>query len=315
MIKPSPEQVRRFPADSRREAYLSGEMIGAHCWEELLRFHVILFNSVSNTSRVRLVGGKMDVIIAASSASDSCSILRAMPSLRTESKAEGNVHALVSIPELDAERTFESRIELEYVTSHRSFELDKTAPLVALAQSNDSYCKNDKFWETKDPLIKRTSERIRGSSRDIGEFLSGVFAWVRDNVKLRDPQPNRLGAARAIRELIGDCDEMSDLFIALCRAANVPSRRVVGLFYHGRKTEPRPFDWHAWAEVQVSEGVWIPFDPSLNYFAAISEMHLPRCCMGRRSDYPLRRLTWRSHPDKFPTLNDDDVETITVLPN
>jgi hypothetical protein len=36
--------------------------------------------------------------------------------------------------------------------------------------------------------------------------------------------------------------------------------------------------------------------------------------MGRRSDYPLRRLTWRSQPEKSPTLNDDDVESITVLP-
>jgi len=219
----------------------------------------------------------------------------------------------VSIPELDAEQIFESRIELEYVTSDRSFELDQRTSAINLAQSNDSYCKNDKFWETKDPLIRRTSERIHGSSRDTGDFLSRTFAWVRDNMKLRDPQPNRLGAARAIRELIGDCDEMSDLFIALCRAANVPSRRVVGIFYHGQRSESRPFDWHAWAEVQVSKDVWVPFDPSLNYFAAISDRHLPRCCMGRRSDYSLRSLTWRSRPDKFPTLNDDDVEAITAL--
>ena len=219
----------------------------------------------------------------------------------------------MSIPELDAEQVFESRIELEYVTSDRSFELDQRTSAINLAQSNDSYCKNDKFWETKDPLIRRTSERIHGSSRDTGDFLSRTFAWVRDNMKLRDPQSNRLGAARAIRELIGDCDEMSDLFIALCRAANIPSRRVVGIFYHGQRSESRPFDWHAWAEVQVSKDVWVPFDPSLNYFAAISDRHLPRCCMGRRSDYSLRSLTWRSRPDKFPTLNDDDVEAITAL--
>ena len=298
---------------SCREAYLVEELIGAQCWEEPLRFQVNLFSAISNTSGVRLVGGKLDIIIGAPSASGSCSILRAIPSLRTELKAEDNLHALVSIPELDAEQSFESRVVLEYVTLNRSFELDQGAPPISLAQSNDSYCKNDKFWETKDPLIKRTSEKIRSSSTDKGDFLSRTFAWVRDNMKLRDPQPTRLGAARAIRELIGDCDEMSDLFIALCRAVNVPSRRVVGIFYHGQGSESRPFDWHAWAEVQVSKAVWVPFDPSLNYFAAISDRHLPRCCMGRRSDYPLRRLTWRSCPDKFPTLNDDDIEAITAL--
>jgi transglutaminase-like putative cysteine protease len=224
------------------------------------------------------------------------------------------MHALVRIPELDAEQLFESRMELEYVTSNRSFKLEQSISSVNLAQTTESYCKNDKYWETKDPLVRRTSESIRGSSRDVAEFLSHAFVWVRDNVKLQEPQPKRLGAAHAIRGLTGDCDELSDLFIALCRAANIPSRRVVGLFYHGHRTEPRPYDWHAWAEVQISGDVWIPFDPSLNFFATISDRHLPRCCMGRRSDYPLRSLTWRSQPDKSPILNDDDVETITVLP-
>jgi transglutaminase-like putative cysteine protease len=223
------------------------------------------------------------------------------------------MHALVRIPELDAEQAFESRIELEYVTSSRFFKLEHGISSVNLAQSTDSYCRNDKFWETKDPLVRRTSESIRNSSRDVGEFLSRAFAWVRDNVKLREPQLKRLGAAHTIRELTGDCDELSDLFIAFCRAANIPSRRVVGLFYHGHRTDSKPFEWHAWAEVQVSGNVWIPFDPSLNVFAAISERHLPRCCMGRRSDYPLRKLTWRSQPDKPPVLNDEDVETIIVL--
>jgi hypothetical protein len=290
-------------------------LIGTHCGEESLRFQVNLFSSITNTSRVRLVGGKLDIAIAASSASDSCSILRASPSLRTEAKAEDNLHAFVSIPELDTEQDFESRITLEYLTLNRSFKLDQGSTSISLALSNDSYCRNDKFWETRDPLIKRTSEKIRNSSENTADFLLRAFEWVRDHMKLRDPQSTRLGAARAIRELTGDCDEMSDLFIALCRAANVPSRRVVGIFHHGQESESRPFDWHAWAEVLMSKNVWIPFDPSLNYFATISDRHLPRCCMGIRSDYPIRRLMWRSHPEKSPTLNDDDIETIIVIPS
>jgi len=225
------------------------------------------------------------------------------------------MHALVRIPELNADETFESRIELEYVTSNRSVKLQQGIPSVNLDQSTEIYCKNDKFWETKDPLVRRTSESIRSSSSDVGEFLSRAFAWVRDNVKLREPQPKRLGAAHAIRGLTGDCDELSDLFITLCRAANIPSRRVVGLFYHGNKNERKQLEWHAWAEILVSGDMWIPFDPSLNFFAAISDRHLPRCCMGRRSDYPLRRITWRSEPDRSPILNDDDVELITALPD
>lgn len=259
------------------------------------------------------MGGKLDLVIAAPSASESFSILQAAPSPHVENKAEGNTHALVKIPELNAEQTLESRIEIEYTTSALSFQLDRAFSSTSLADWAREYCRGDKFWETKDPLIRRTAEKIRRSSGDVPGFLSTAFAWVRDNLKLTEPQPTRLGAARAIRERTGDCDELSDLFIALCRAENVPCRRVVGLFHHGREGERRPFDWHAWAEVQAGVNTWIPFDPSLNFFASISERHVPRCCMGRRSDYPIRRLTWRSRPDKPPVLNDDDIRSITVI--
>jgi len=264
-----------------------------------------------NTSGAKLLDGRLDVAIASPS-NQSFSILRATPSPRVESKTEGNTHAVVRIPALGAEQSFESRIVVEYTTVTRCFRLDRTV-FSRLPDQSDDYCKPDRFWETQDPLIKRTAKTIRASSHDLGDFLSNAFVWVRKNVKLQDPQPTRLGAARAVRELTGDCDELSDLFIAICRAASVPSRRIVGLFHHGRDSGPRPFDWHAWAEVRVLGDTWIPFDPSLGFFASISERHLPRCCMGRRSDYPVRRLRWRSRPDKAPVLNDDDIESMTVV--
>jgi len=268
---------------------------------------------VLNTSGVRLVGGKVDIIIAAPSANQSFDILRATPSPQVGNKTEGNVHALVKIPQLDAEQTFESRIAVEYTTSILSFDFDRLFSRTNLADHANEYSKAAKFWETKDPLIRRTSETIRSLSPNAADFLSRTFDWVRENVKLQEPQPTRIGAARAIRERTGDCDELSDLFIALCRAAGVPCRRVVGLFYHGRRGEEKPFDWHAWAEVLASKNTWVPFDPSLNFFAGISERHLARCSMGRRSDYPIRRLTWRSRPEKSPAMNDDDVESVAVM--
>lgn len=255
------------------------------------------------------------MVVSASCASQSSSILRATPTPHIESKADDNIHAVVRILEVDAEQAFESRVDLEYATSGLTFRLDQTTDPHVVPRPGDEYCRRAKFWETDDPLIRRTSEKIWRSSRDANDFLLNAFAWVRDNVKLRDPQTTRFGAARAIKELAGDCDELSDLFIAFCRAASVPCRRVVGLFYHGRQDEARPFDWHAWAEVQTTENLWIPFDPSLNFYASISERHIARCCMGRRSDLPLRSLAWRSRPLRSPTLNEDDVESINLMPS
>lgn len=296
----------------QQEAYLNRSPVGVSCRERSLRFQVSLANTVKNTSGARLLGGNIDVVIAAPSQNLCFSITSATPSPRVDSGAESNTHAHVKIPELEAERTFESRIDIEYRTASLSFQLGESIPSGDF-KSLDEYCRAAKFWEIKDPLIRQTSERIRRSSSNVEDFLSRAFVCVRDNLKLRDPQPIRLGAARAMRERTGDCDELSDLFIALCRAVGVPCRRVVGLFYHARGECQKSFDWHAWAEVRLSNDVWVPFDPSLGFYAKISERHIPRCCMGRRSDYPIRKLSWRSRPIKPPVLNDDDVQIVTAL--
>ncbi len=254
-------------------------------------------------------------MLAGQTVNQSLSILRATPSPHIEIKSEGNTHALTRIPELDTEEVFESKMIVEYAVEAKSFELDQKSVLRDPDNSLSDFCKHRKYWETKDPLIKRTAEKIRRSSDTTETYLSGVFSWIRDKVKLREPQQTRLGAAHAIRTLSGDCDEISDLFIALCRSAGIPSRRVAGVFYHGHASEGRLFEWHAWAEANLGGDIWIPFDPSLGFFASISERHIARCCIGRQSDYPIRRVTWRSHPDKSPTLNDDDIENIIALSN
>jgi transglutaminase-like putative cysteine protease len=64
--------------------------------------------------------------------------------------------------------------------------------------------------------------------------------------------------------LKGDCTEHALLFVALCRAAGLPARRVSGLVYAG--PAERSFGMHAWAEVYV--GQWVDVDPTLNQFPA-----------------------------------------------
>jgi transglutaminase-like putative cysteine protease len=73
-------------------------------------------------------------------------------------------------------------------------------------------------------------------------------------------------AREVLRTRIGDCNEHTALYVALARAAGIPSRVAVGLVYlHGA------FYYHAWPEVYLEEGgrgMWLPVDPTLNEFPA-----------------------------------------------
>jgi len=70
-------------------------------------------------------------------------------------------------------------------------------------------------------------------------------------------------AREVLRTKVGDCNEHTALFVAMARAAGIPARIAVGLvFIHGA------FYYHAWPEVYVDPGVWLPVDPTLNQFPA-----------------------------------------------
>ena len=111
------------------------------------------------------------------------------------------------------------------------------------------YIKGREYWETWDPNISQTAKEIFESSKNYVDILKNTFNFVLDRLKLKNKMKERLGAAEAFRWREGDCDEFSDLFIALLRANNIPSRRVVGLFIIPKNGE---FFWEYHASVSYT---------------------------------------------------------------
>jgi transglutaminase-like putative cysteine protease len=68
-------------------------------------------------------------------------------------------------------------------------------------------------------------------------------------------------AAEVLRRMSGDCNEHTALYVALARAAGIPSRVALGLVY-----EDGFFCYHAWPEIYA--GRWIAVDPTLGQFPA-----------------------------------------------
>ena len=56
------------------------------------------------------------------------------------------------------------------------------------------------------------------------QLVEAMYDWVRENVEYKEG-PFK-GAMDALKEGHGDCEELSSLFIALCRASGIPARTV-----------------------------------------------------------------------------------------
>ncbi len=84
------------------------------------------------------------------------------------------------------------------------------------------------------PYIESTAQEIVEAARTIGadkssawERIEAVYDWVREKIQFEDNRGGTVkGAVATLKDGTGDCDEMTSLFIALCRAKNIPARTV-----------------------------------------------------------------------------------------
>jgi hypothetical protein len=82
------------------------------------------------------------------------------------------------------------------------------------------------------PMIDATSSDIKRIAKGISEtdppdawtHVERIYDWVRSNLKYRNGPMRH--TREALKDKQGDCEEMSGVFIAICRASGIPARCV-----------------------------------------------------------------------------------------
>ena len=109
------------------------------------------------------------------------------------------------------------------------------------------------------PKIEVQNAKIRKAAKETGadaklawDRVEALYDWMRTQVKYKTGDPVK-GAAAALKDGFGGHDDMTSLFVALCRAADIPARTV----------------WvpeFSYAEFYLldkkGEGHWIPCSPA-----------------------------------------------------
>ncbi|MFN2563935.1 MAG: transglutaminase family protein [Gemmatimonadaceae bacterium] len=114
--------------------------------------------------------------------------------------------------------------------------------------------------ESREPELAFRAAEVAGSDRAALVVAERLNAWVHRSLAKRITVgiPSALQVLRARR---GDCNEHTQLYVAMARAVGLPARIATGLAYLDGK-----FYYHAWPEVFVGE--WIAVDPTLGQFPA-----------------------------------------------
>ncbi|MBI2022088.1 transglutaminase domain-containing protein [Candidatus Daviesbacteria bacterium] len=169
------------------------------------------------------------------------------------------------------------------------------------------YTSTDKYWESDSQQIKtkldeilknsQATQDVASKARKINKFVSDYLVY--DETRLIKSDYERFGALAAL--LNPDkalCSEFTDLFIALTRGADVPSRALIGYAYTTNK-ELRPLSLedsilHAWPEYFDPASGWTMIDPTwqnttggVDYFSKFDLNHFVLAIRGSSSNSPV----------------------------
>jgi hypothetical protein len=79
--------------------------------------------------------------------------------------------------------------------------------------------------ETTNPLIVKASTGIGTVADNDWQHVEMIYDWIRENIRYEFNKELQ-GALTALRSGKGDCEELTSLFIAICRNHGIPARSV-----------------------------------------------------------------------------------------
>jgi len=185
------------------------------------------------------------------------------------------------------------------------------------------------FWESDNSKIKDLALQLK-TPEAIYNYVTRNLSYDYSRVSSDKP---RLGAISVLNSPTSAvCLEFTDLFIALSRAAGIPTREIDGYAYT-KNTKERPLSLvkdilHAWPEYyDFDKKTWVMVDPTwgnttggVDYFNTLDFDHFTFVIKGKDSTYPVPAGGYKLSQDK--NLKDVNVEidgdfkpTVALLPN
>lgn len=115
-----------------------------------------------------------------------------------------------------------------------------------------------------DGAVKELADKITAGKATVAEKARAVYEWVCENT-FRDPDTRGCGKGDVCKLLDrpgGKCADISSVFVALARAAGVPSREIFGLRLGQKDGDDLTGSYHCWAEFYLPGTGWVAADPA-----------------------------------------------------
>lgn len=169
-------------------------------------------------------------------------------------------------------------------------------PQISTAVPDDRWLQSAAPWPVRDMQIKELAEKHK-TPRAIYNYVVSTLKYDYDRLQRGDAA--RKGALAALQNPNASlCQDFSDLFISIARAAGIPAREVTGFAYtENPRLRPTSLSGdvlHAWPEYfdrQLQR--WVPVDPTwqattdgVDYFSKLDFHHVAFALRGLSAETP-----------------------------
>jgi hypothetical protein len=155
--------------------------------------------------------------------------------------------------QLTGQNSYTIRLNYEVKETARSWNLSPSSS-GTIAQIPSSLKANYLGDEWKilasDPSIVALSKQINGNQQNVYTILKSTYDWVTANIAYPgSPVPGEpKTSVETLQTRVGDCDDQSNLFLGLIRAAGVPGWLQLGALYDRTSNQ---MEGHAWVQTFI----------------------------------------------------------------
>jgi transglutaminase-like putative cysteine protease len=187
-------------------------------------------------------------------------------------------------------------------------------PLDGVPKNIEPYLQSTEKADVTDKIIKTASGIAEGED-DLSVVVFKLASWVNQNIDYNITTKTADASQKAswvLENRYGVCDEMTNLFIAMCRSLGIPARFVSGISYTNAEIFSSEWGLHGWAEVYFPGIGWVPFDPTYGQYGYIDAGHI-KLKDSFDSDKSSTKFEWRGNGvDLVPGDLEVDVAVIEI---
>ena len=195
----------------------------------------------------------------------------------------GNQYAYFDVSGLLPKQKFKITIKRDFEIENYVVDIPTRTDTI-INEENNMFLAAAKRIESDEPeIISKAKEITEGISTDYKK-AQAIFEYVNVNMSYDTSTAYaNQGALGAFESMKGVCEEFTTLFVAFCRAVDIPSRAVEGykienIYGSGDSSGDaviveQKLANHVWAEIYLDGFGWVPVEPTIIY--TINEERAP----------------------------------------